>query len=87
MVSNDVYTEGLEKAVFPEHSVKVKIPTRFAEAMNLEYSKEWLNAMELELEIIRVNEVAVLIPVSNITRKKRHEYKMSFMVKILLALG
>ena len=42
---------GLETAVLPVvPPTKKKIPITATEAINLEYSKEWVNAMELELE-------------------------------------
>ena len=58
-VSNYIYTVGLEKIVLPVPPTKINVPTTFTEAMNSEYSEEWLNAMKLELEIIKGNEVAV----------------------------
>ena len=50
-----MYTVGLEKAVLPVPPTKTKVPTTFTEAMNSEYSEEWLNAMKLELESIKGN--------------------------------
>ena len=50
--------------------IKIKVCATFDEAMNSD--KEWLNAMGLELEVIRrVGELAALNPVSkNVPRKK-----------------
>ena len=39
--------------------IKIEAPATFAEAMNSEYSKELLKAVELELESIVANRVAV----------------------------
>ena len=58
------------KAVSPVCRIKIKVwATVVASgAMDLKYSKEWLNAMKLELESIKVNEVAVPTPLSNVPR-------------------
>ena len=62
---------GLETAVLPVvPPTKKKIPITATEAINLEYSKEWVNAMELELEW---NEVAVPTSVTNVPRNKKFQ--------------
>ena len=70
-IDNNIYTVGLDKAMLPVLPNKMKVPTIFIEAMNSEHSKEMKTAMELELESIRDNDVAVLTPISGVPRNKR----------------
>ena len=53
------------------YRIKIKLPTTFTEAVNSQYSEERLNAMKLEIESIKGNEVAVLTPLSNVPRNKK----------------
>ena len=71
MVTNYKYTVGLEKVVLSVPSSKIKVPITFTEAMNFQNSREWKKAMKLELECIKSNDVAVLIPISDVPRNKR----------------
>ena len=65
---------GKKTHTHPVPSTKIKVPTTlFVEAMALEHSKEWLKTMELELESIWCNDVAVLTPVSDVLEIKRLE--------------
>ena len=62
--------------------IKIKVPTTFTEAMNSEYSEEWLNTMKLEIESIKGDEVAVLTSLSNVRRNtKVISTKWGFRVK------
>ena len=64
------YTMGLEKAVSPVCCINIKVVcTTVASAMNIEYHKEWLDAMESELKRIRASDVTVLTPVLNVPKK------------------
>ena len=70
IVTNYIYTVGLEKVLLPVTPSKLKVLITFTEAMNSEHSREWKNAMELELECIKSNEVAVMTPISDVPRNK-----------------
>ena len=61
-----MYAVGLEKAVLLVSPNKIKVLTTFIKAMNPEHSKERKKAMELELECIKGNKVAVLTTILDV---------------------
>ena len=61
----------IENVFLPVPPIQIKAPTTLTEAMNSEYSKEYLNAMKLEIESIKGNGVAVLTPLSNVPRNTK----------------
>ena len=71
MLTNYINTVGLEKTVLPVPSSKIKAPITFTKAMNSEHStRECEKVMELKVECIKSNDVAVMNPISDVPRNK-----------------
>ena len=68
MVFTSIYTAvGSEKIVLPVRLIKIKIPTLLNKTINSEDSRKCLKVMELKLESIRANKVALLTPISDVS--------------------